>query len=152
MYSQFFQRTGAQYAESLERARAISTETWSGMDISADSNDPGLAEAMERQIAALAASFRTLAFREMVLYISLMAERPRGLPRMPSPSDPLADLDDEQEEALFIELERQGAFEGDGHRAEYAGLSNRERWQMHRERDGEVWMHSRGIWAGIGGD
>lgn len=41
---------------------------------------------------------------------------------------------------------------GDGRRAEYAGLSNRERWQMHRERDGEVWMYSRGIWAGIGGD
>lgn len=152
MYSHFFQRTAAQYAESLERARAISTESWSGMNIPAESNDPQMAEVMERQIAALATSFRTLAFREMVLYITLMSERPRGLPRLPSPSDPLADLNDEQEEALFLELERQGAFEGDAQRAEYAGLSNRERWHMHRERDGEVWMYSRGIWAGFGGD
>ena len=150
IYAHFFQRTAEQYQESLQRARAISNRSWSELNIPAETDDPQEAEAMERQIAALAISFRTLAFREMLLYITMMSERPRGLPRLPGLSDPLSELNGEQEEALFLELEREGAFEDDSHRPGYAGLSNRERWQLHRERDGEVWMYQRGIWAGFG--
>lgn len=152
IYAHFFERTAEQYEESLQRARTISAREWSELNISAETNDPQLAEAMERQIAALAASFRTLAFREMLLYLTLMSERPRGLPRLPALSDPITDLNHEQEDALFLELERQGAFEGDSDRPGYTGLSNRERWQAHREKDGEVWMFQRGVWAGFGAD
>ena len=70
MYTHFFQRTAEQYQESLQRARAISARIWSELNIPVDTNDPQLAEAIERDIAALATSFRTLAFREMVLYIT----------------------------------------------------------------------------------
>lgn len=152
IYAHFFQRTAEQYEESLQRARAMATRIWSEMNIPAETDDPELAESMERQIAALATSFRTLAFREMVLYMTMMSERPRGLPRLPGLSDPITELNNEQEEALFLELEREEAFEEDSHRPGYAGLSNRERWHLHRERDGEVWMFQRGIWAGFGAE
>ena len=150
IYAYFFQRTAAQYDGSLRRARAILARSWAELDLPSATNDPQLAEAMQRQITALATSFRTLAFREMVLYITTMCERPRGLPSLPRLSDPLSDLNAEQEEALFRELEDLGAFEVDGRREGYVGLdNNRERWRMHRERDGEVWLLQRGVWAGF---
>ena len=152
IYAHFFQRTAEQYQESVQRARAISTRTWSELGMPAETDDPELAESLERHIAAVATSFRTLAFREMALYIWMMSERPRGLPRLPRLSDPITELNREQEEALFRELEREGAFEGDSRRPGYAGLSNRERWQLHRESAGEVWTFHGGYWAGFGAE
>lgn len=149
IYAQFFQRTAEQYQESLQRARDCCARIWSEMNLPAATDDPRDAEAMERQIAAVAISFRTLAFRELVLYITFMSERPRGLPRLPGLSDPIAELSGEQEEALFRELEREEAFEGDSRRPGYAGLSNRERFQLHRERNGEVWSMQGRYWAGF---
>ncbi|KAL9137923.1 MAG: hypothetical protein Q9175_000878 [Cornicularia normoerica] len=150
-YAHFFQRTAGQYEESLERARAIVTKFWqSEPHAPCGTNNHRHAQAMERAIADLANSFRTLPFREIVLYIRLMIEGPRS--RFPRLSCPMTELNREQEEALFLELERQGAFARDRNSPVFVGLTNRERWQLHRERNGEVWDLQAGDWAGFGAD
>ncbi|KAL9066128.1 MAG: hypothetical protein Q9161_007786 [Pseudevernia consocians] len=155
VYAHFFQRTPEQYEESLQRARAILTSLWQSnprSHVEASHSDQvrqHRAEAMETDIEDLANSFRTLPFREMILYIGL---RYYGARELPSLSDPLTELNREQEEALFLELERLGAFAVDHNRPDYAGLSNREKWQLHRERYGEVFNLRVAVWAGFGTD
>lgn len=144
MYAHFFQRTPEQYEESLERARAITTEAWgSEPELSADTDE------FELEVADLATSFRTLPFREVLLYIDLTGRSSARLPRL---SDPVGDLNREQSLGLFLELERRGAFAEDEARIAYAGLSNLEKWRMHRERDGEVWDLQVGGWSSFGTD
>ena len=151
IYGHFFQRTAQQYQESLQRARAILTPIWQlSLPSPADaSSTRHHTEARETDIADLASSFRTLRFRETILYVSLINLGARGLPLL---SDPIMDLTWEQEEMLFLELERRGAFTSDEDDPNYVGLSNREKWQLHRERDGEVWDLEVGAWAGFGVD
>lgn len=100
------------------------------------------------EIADLAHSFQALHCLEMVFYIGRISEGPRG--RFPTPTDPITELGREQEEALSLELGRQGAFAKSGDHPACAGLTGRERWRLHRERDGEVWKA--GVWAGFGVD
>lgn len=147
IYAHFFERTAEEYQESLQRARAITNNAWqSESQTPVDTNDHELVEMMERDIASLANSFRTLAFRELILYIRLMSEGSL-LPNLPHP---IRELNRGQEEALFLELERRGVFQADEDRPGYARLSNRQRWQLHRETDGEVWSFSARRWARFG--
>ncbi len=150
-YGHFFQRTAQQYQESLQRARAILTPIWQlSLQSPADaSSTQHHTEARETDIADLANSFRTLPFREAILYVRLGNYGARGLPPLP---ETVLDLTREQEEALFLELESRGAFTSDDDRPDYVGLSNRDKWQLHRERDGEVWNFPVEAWAGFGVD
>ena len=102
------------------------------------------------EIAVLAHSFQALHFLEMVLYIRLVSEGLRG--RVPTLTDPITELGSEQEEALSLQLGRQGALARHCDRPACAGLTNRERWRLHRERDGEVWNLQAGVWDGFGAD
>ena len=150
----FLQRTPEQYEESLQRARAIVTRLWQSNPrppVQASYSDQFRqhhADPMEADIEDLACSFRTLPFRETILYIGIRYYAARELP--PLLPGPLTELNREQEEALFLVLERLDAFTDDDDRPDYAGLSNRERWQLHRERDGEVWNLRVPVWAGFG--
>lgn len=147
IYAHFFQTTAEQYQESLQRARTITNNAWlSEFHTPIDTNDRELVEMVERDIASLASSFRTLAFRELILYIRLMSEGAM----LPNLSNPIRELNHAQEEALFLELQRREAFEDDHDRPGYIGLSNRQRWQVHRETDGEVWRFSAWRWERFG--
>ena len=149
IYAYFFERTAAQYQESLQRARAITNHAWQSENQNpVDTNDHELVEMMERDIASLANSFRTLAFRELILYIRLMSEGSL----LPNLSHPIRALNHRQEEALFLDLERREVFQQDHDRPGYAHLSDRQRWQLHRETDGEVWNWSVRRWTRLGAD
>lgn len=102
------------------------------------------------EIAVLAHSFQALHFLQMVLYIRLVSEGLRG--RVPTLTDPITELGREQAETLPLELGRQGALARHCDRPTCAGLTGRERWRLHRERDGEVWNLQAGVWAGFGVD
>lgn len=142
MFAQFFQRTPEQYVESLERARAITTARW-GFEEPQSSAE---IEGFETQVADLATAFRTLPFREVLLYMELL-DQSAPLPPL---SDPVGELSREQLAALFFELERRGAFaEEDDEPAVYAGRPSLEKWRMHREMEGEFFDLDVGGWCAI---
>ncbi|KAF6222657.1 hypothetical protein HO133_000704 [Letharia lupina] len=135
----------------LQRARAIVAKVWQSQPQSAaETNDQNRTEATEVEIADLAHSFQALQSLEMVFHIGRISEGPRG--RFPTLTDPITELGREQEEALSLELGRQGAFARHCDRPACAGLTNRERWRLHRDRDSEVWNRQAGVWDGFGAD
>ena len=129
--------------ESLQRALAVSRPSRQpGRRSPAAANNQYLTEAEEAVVVDLLNLYRTLLSREMALYVGLISEDSQ---RLPSLSELSTQLDYEQEEALFLELERRGAFARDSHPPAYAGLTSREIWQSHRE-NGEVWDPQAGEW------
>lgn len=148
----FFETTAEQYEESIRRARATITTPqvpppdadmtiWSPLpylQISAtetlrpDEMDP---QYLDSIVQDLATAYRTLSFREALVYEILRCTGARG--RLPPSSEVgLQVLTSEQEEALFRELERRGAFIDFGVTRGYTGLTHRERWQVYRQEDG----------------
>ncbi len=160
----FLHRSTEEYSESLRRARRIeltpvptppgfapfSEAEWerqqrrngATFDEIADER-MYRADARESRITSLARSFRLLPFRECLLYIRLRSDGAQ----IPRPGNPPRKLNAEQEEALFWEIERRGAFDV-VHRPYhgYRRASNRERWRLHRDRHGQVWDPVRKIW------
>ena len=158
IWPEFFGRTAEQSQESIRRARAAITTPralYPGESLHTGSPypylPPGYSEPihpedldpqeLEKVIQALATALRTLPFREALEYWFI-----RDL----GPSSPLQDylnpLTAEQEEMLFQDMERAGAFTGTDSARRFAGLTNRERWQAHRE-VGETWNPVAEIWS-----
>ena len=113
----------------------------------------------ETEITRLASAYRTMAFRETLLYIKLTDAGSR-MPPLRSPHNG-ADLSPHQEEMLLWELGQRGAFTDARARPGYMGMTNRQSWNAHRAK-GEVFTYEgehvagRGYWStevgfGIGG-
>ena len=136
-YDYFVQAAAEQYTESLTRAREFfasnSLETWFSDR-----------EELEYNIAKRATAFRTLAVREMMLYIDFGHDG--GFPPIVGPiAEP---LNAEQLEALFQELRRRGAFQFASFEP-FVGLSDRQIWLLHREA-GECYTTERGEFWSLG--
>ena len=157
-YEHFLHRSTEEYSESLRRARTIesapppappgfvpfSEAEWERQQLangatSAEVADERLyrADSLESRIESLARSFRLLSFRETLLYICLQNDGAQ-IPRIESP---LVGLNAEQEEALFLEMERRGAFDRIYH--VYFGYPE----GSNRERHGQVWNPVEGRWV-----
>ncbi|KAL9065683.1 MAG: hypothetical protein Q9161_008069 [Pseudevernia consocians] len=154
----FFRTTTEQYQESIRRARAVITTPrvpppeadmnyWSpypylqlsvSEPINPEEVDP---QHLDNVVEVLATAFRTLSFREALAHSSL---RISGAEARLSDLRPLSA---EQEEELFREMERRGAFPEIDFARQYTRLSNRERWQVHREEDGESWNPDTRLWS-----
>lgn len=152
-WPQWFRTTFEQYQDSIRRARTVIT-TRRVPDPGANSNfysellrpDHLPRQSLEYPIQALATAYRTLSFREALLYTNL-----RGYGVNPQSVDlpeiyDLRPLSAEQEEALFQDLERTGAFSRINPRIQNPELTNRERWQAHRE-EGETWNFVTQRWS-----
>ena len=158
----FLGTTPRWYEESVRRARAVITAprlssgvgnsqtrvrrpNMSGYWEPAHGRDIG-PEEREDTIQLLATTLRTLPFRESLIYLILRNFGGRSdLAYQLSPRD-IQPLDSEQEEVLFREMETRGAFAWVDFRGQYAGLTNRERWQAHRE-NGEAWNPRTTRWS-----
>lgn len=159
----FFETTTDQYQESIRRARAVVTTPrvptpganmnfWmpypylqlsASEPINLEEIDP---QRLDKIIQALATAFRTLSFREALVYSILRDFRAdTQIPR--TSEDGLRPLSAEQKEILFREMERRGAFPEIDPASQYTGLTNRERWRVHREDDGEIWNPHTGLWT-----
>ena len=148
-YSYFVEAAAEQYEESLTQARTFLARRFRGRDevereenfLSFQARSPG---EIDYRIANQATTFRTLAIRDVLLYLEF--GRDGNLPPL---SDPARPLTEEQMEALFQELRRRGAFEPDLHPfPHYEGLTDREMWLLHRE-EGESYTTSEGGFWGL---
>lgn len=162
-WPEFFETTTAQYEESIRSARAVVTtprvapaganmDYWSPypylqLSVSEPINPEEIdTQHLDKVVQALATAFRTLSFRESLVY-SILRDLGAGA-RLPSRiEDDLRPLRAEQEEALFREMERRGAFPERDFARQYTGLTNRERWRVHREEDGETWNPDTRMWS-----
>lgn len=147
-YGYFVEAAAEQYEESLIRARAFLVKTCPGRDETEREErfrsfylTP---EEMESHIANQATAFRTLAVREMMLYIEF--GRDGWLPPLVGPIR--GPLSAEQSEGLFRELEQRGAFEMDLHPfPHYEGLTDRQMWLLHREEGESFNTREGGYWS-----
>ena len=147
-YSYFVEAAAEQYQESLIRARAFLIRNCPGRDevereerFRSSYSGP---EEMESHIANQATAFRTLAVREMMLYIEF--GRDGNLPPLMGPVR--GPLNAEQLEALFRELEMRGAFDIDLHPfRHYDGLTNHQMWLLHREEGESFCTREGGFWG-----
>ncbi|KAL9064341.1 MAG: hypothetical protein Q9161_008941 [Pseudevernia consocians] len=102
----------------------------------------------ESKAAELASAYRTMAFRETLLYLNL---KEAGA-RIPFLQSPHRGLSAHQEEVLLWELGQRGAFRGRRFRPGHMAMTNRELWYVHRSK-GEVYTYEippaggRGYWA-----
>ncbi len=160
---EFFATTTEQYNESIRRARAVVTtpripppgadmDLWSPYPyLQISGSEPINPEEiypqyLDKVIRTLATAFRTLSFREALIYSVLRVSGAEA--RLPAPADDhLRPLNAEQEEALFREMERRGAFPEVDFGRQYFGLTNRERWQSYREEGGESWNPGTRLWS-----
>ena len=127
IYDHFLHRSPQEYAEILDAARYIERPDRYRYS----------PEVFIERIGCLATSFRLLPFRETLLYMHLYEYLGARIPRLETP---FRGLSARQQEALFLELERRGAFNRVHHAYyRYRDGSNRERWRLHREKHGEVW-------------
>ena len=98
---------------------------------------------METCTYHLALTFREMRFRDVILYVQLQA---LGARQLPSIDVSLMCLNREQEEALFAELERRGAFAWDTWRYAADNGSPRRMWDLLRE-DGFVFHLEEERWG-----
>ncbi len=129
-YGYFVEAAAEQYHESLIRARAYLARTSPGHE--------------EHHVIALATAYRTLAIRDMLLYLKFGRD---GI--FPSVVGPISGpLNAEQSEALFRELQRRGAFDPELHPfSQYEGLTDREMWLLHREEGESYSTWEGGYWS-----
>ena len=162
-WPEFFRTTTEQYQESIRRAREVITTPRippSGADMNYWSSYPYLQicasepinleevdpRHLDNVVQSLATAFRTLPFREALAYSILRDSGAEA--RLPVPPDyNLRPLSAEQEEALFLEIERRGAFAGSDFARHFRGLTNRERWRVRREEGGESWNPDTRLWS-----
>ena len=103
---------------------------------------------LESKVTELASAYRTVAFRETLLYLNL---KEAGA-RIPMLQSPHRGLSAHQEEVLLWELGQRGAFRGTPVRPGHMAMTNRELWYVHRSK-GEVYTYEippaggRGYWA-----
>lgn len=156
LFPEFLGITTEQYQESIRRAREMfRIHVTLRRDLLSDSSVPTheLPEELEREIEErvvrdTAMALRTLAYRESILYWIL---RDNGNESLFPPQDEdnyFQPLNAEREEALLRVMERRGAF-NEFHltvTAQYASLTNRERWQAHRD-VGETWDPATAYWV-----
>lgn len=157
---EFFGTTTEQYQESIRRARAVITTPrapppgadmnyWSPYPyLQLSASEPINPEEVDSQhldlvVKTLATAFRTLAFREALTYSVLRVSGAEAQP----PDGHLRPLSADQEETLFRELERRGAFDEIDFARQHTRLTSRERWQVHREEDGESWNPVTRLWS-----
>lgn len=133
-YDRFVEAAAEQYQASLTRARQLLARIPSG------SWNPDHGE-LEYIIANRATAFRTLAVREVMLYIELEV-----LPPLMGPVT--GPLNAEQLEALFLALCQRGAFDPALEPFEpYVGMTDRQMWLQHRE-EGECYTtEDGGFWS-----
>ena len=129
-YSYFLEAAAEQYEESLRRARAYLASAFP--------------TAEEYHVTALATAYRTLAIREMMLYLKWSRE---GADLPPLPGVESRPLTAEELEALFRELQRRGAFAEDLHLPHYHDLTDREKWLLHREEGESYCPFDNGYWS-----
>ena len=135
-YDYFVEAAAEQYQESLVRAREVLVKSLLG-------HPDSILE--ESHIANQATAFRTLAVREMLLYLEIRRDD-GGFPPLVGPIR--GPLTAEQLEALFQELRRRGAFEPDLHPFEYyRGLTDRQMWELHREEGESYSTAEEGYWS-----
>lgn len=134
-YDYFVADAAERYEESLIRAREFfarnSLETWFSDQ-----------EELEYNIANRATAFRTLAVREMMLYIDFGHDG--DIPPLVGPVR--GPLNAEQLEALFQELRRRGAFRFESFEP-FVGLSDRQIWSLHREAGECYTTEGGGFWS-----
>ena len=131
-YGWFVEAAAEQYDESLTRARAFLTRRSRHSEVE------------EFRIVSLATAYRTLAIRDMLLYLKFSHEGifPPVLGLIDGPLNP------EQLEALFQELCRRGAFEMELHPFPYyEGLTDRHMWLLHREEGESYSTWEGGYWS-----
>lgn len=162
-WPEFFRITPEQYHDSIRRARAVvitprvpppevDVNCWSpypylqlrtSEPLSLEEVDPRY---LDEVVQALATVFRTLSFREALAYSKLRDSGAEA--RLPVPPEyDLRPLNAEQEEAMFLEMERRGAFAATVLARQSTGLTNREIWRVHREENGESWNPDTGLWS-----
>ena len=147
-YGYFVEAAAEQYEESLTRARTFVARRFRGRDEVEREENLRLFQAQspeeyDHQIANQAITFRTLAIRDVLLYLEFGRDG-----NCPPLTEPIRPLNEEQMEALFQELRRRGAFEPDLHPfPHYEGLSDREMWLLHREEGETYTTQEGGFWA-----
>lgn len=105
---------------------------------------------LETNVAHLASAYRTMAFRETLLYVKL-TEAGARMPPLRAQNDG-AGLSPYQEEMLLWELGQRGAFADARVRPGYLGMTNRQAWSKRRA-EGEVFTFGtkraggRGYWS-----
>ena len=164
IWPRFLGATTEQYQESIRRARTFITESDRVADWQLWWPDPDPSDSwelirledvepqeLENYVQQLATAYRTLPFREALTRSILRDLEASSRFIYPSRVDDLQPLNTEQEEALFQEMERRGAFRN--YRHEYAGLANqhvgytnRQRWDSHRL-NGEAWNPDTRVWS-----
>ena len=129
-YGYFVEAAAEQYQESLTRARAFVASRQARYE--------------EFHVERQATAYRTLAVREMLLYLTF--GRDGVFPPLVGPiSGP---LNAEQLEALFQELRRRGAFDIELHPfPHYHGLTDRQMWLLHREEGESYSTWEGGYWS-----
>ena len=88
------------------------------------------------KVASLASAYRTMAYRETLLYLNLT----KAGARMPPLGTPHNGLTAQQEEALLWELGQRGAFSARQVRPGRMAMTNRQAWYVHRS-NGEVYTY-----------
>ena len=162
-WPEFFRTTTEQYQESIRRAREVITTPrlpppeadmsfWSPYPyLQLCASEPINPEEvhsghLDNVVQSLATAFRTLPFREALAYSILRDSGAEA--RLPVPPDyDLRPLSAEQEEAMFLEIERRGGFAESDFARQYTGLTNRERWRVCREEGGESWNPDMRHWS-----
>ena len=148
-YSYFVEAAAEQYEESLTQARTLLASRLPGRDEFERVENLRSFQAqpsgeIDWRIANQATTFRTLAIRDVFLYLEFGRDG-----NCPPLSEPIRPLNGEQMEALFQELRRRGAFEPSLHPfPHYEGLTDREMWLLHRE-EGESYTTSEGGFWGV---
>lgn len=103
---------------------------------------------LESRVAELASAYRTMAFRETLLYLDLM----KAGARMPPLELHYRALSAQHEEVLLWEMGQRGAFSAAQVIPGHMAMTNRESWYVHRMK-GEVYnyeqspTHRRAYWA-----
>lgn len=138
-YHYFVEAAAEQYHESLTQAREFfarnSLET-----LVPDQED------LEHHITNRATAFRTLAVREMIMYIDFSHNG--DIPPLVGPIT--GPLNANQMEALFQGLRRRGALQFGSHEP-IVGLSDRDVWLLHREAGECYTTEGGGLWSlGLG--
>ena len=147
-YGYFVEAAAEQYEESLTRARTFLARRFRGRDEVEREENLRLFQAQsprefDHRIATQAITFRTLAIRDVLLYLEFV--RDGNCPPSWHPGRP---LNEEEVEALFQELRRRGAFEPDLHPfPHYEGLTDREMWLLHREEGESYTTQEGGLWG-----
>lgn len=162
-WPEFFRTTTEQYQESIRRAMEViitpripppgaDMNYWSPYPyLQFCASEPiNLEEVnprhLENVVHSLATAFRTLPFREALAYSILRDSGAEA--QLPVPTDyNLRPLSAEQEEAMFLEIERRGGFAETDFARQYTGLTNRERWRVRREEDSEGWNPDTRLWS-----